>query len=173
MARKKEEKAKSGEKEKAGKELKITTVHVVTPEKVMENDRQMALLYIISKLGPIHEKTLQHIIYDLKEEYGVDLGYKMRKIGSVPYSPELKSDIVALLYVGFVETEPNMYRKLRVTGKGRDALEAKKPPAGIVAAVEKNYEALRNKASMLDSVQDAEIRRLQRTIQRPRRRPLF
>ncbi len=170
---KKKEKTGGGEKEKAGKELKIVTVHVITPDKVLSNERQMSLLYIIDKLGPIHEKTLQHIVYELKNDYGVDLGYNMRKIGSVPYSPELKSDIVALLYVGFIETEPNMYRKIRITSKGKDALETKKPPAGVVSAIEKNYEAIKNRASMLDSMQDAEIRRLMRTMQKPRRRPLF
>ncbi|MEB3760492.1 MAG: hypothetical protein GSR72_00580 [Desulfurococcales archaeon] len=167
----KKDKDKGGKDEKSGKELKIISVQVITPEKVLENERQISLLYVIEKLGPMHEKTLFHILKELKDEYNVDLGYTIRKVGNVPYSPEVKNDLVALLYVGFVETEPNMYRKLRITSKGKDALEQKKPPAGIISAIEKHYEALRNKASMLDSMQDAEIRRLTRTMRRPSRRP--
>ncbi len=169
MARK--DKDKGGKDEKSGKELKIITVQVITPEKVLENERQMSLLYIIDKLGPLHEKTLFHILKELKDEHNIDLGYNIRKVGTVPYSPEVKNDLVALLYVGFVETEPNMYRKLRITSKGKDALDKKKPPAGIIEALEKHYESLRNKASMLDSMQDAEIRRLSRNLRRPSRRP--
>jgi hypothetical protein len=163
----------AGEEKGAGKELKIVSVQVITPEKVMENDRQMALLYLIDKIGPVHEKTLHHIISTLKEEYGTDLGYQIRKIGKTPYSPNLRSDIIALLYVGFIEKEPTIYKRLRTTAKGKDALEQRKPPAIIVNVLEKNYEPIKNKASMLDSIENAEIRRLRRTLEEKRRRPLI
>ena len=168
MAKKKKE---AGEEKGAGKELKIITVQVVTPEKVMQNDRQMALLYLIDKIGPVHEKTLHHIISMLKEEYGLDLGYQIRKIGRIPYSPDLKTDVLALLYVGFIEREPTIYKRLRTTAKGKDALEQRKPPAGIVTVLEKNYEPIKNKASMLDSIENAEIRKIRRLTERKRRAP--
>ena len=169
----KKKKKESGEDKGGGKELKIITVQVIRPEKVLENDRQMSLLYIIEKIGPIHEKTLHHIISMLKEEYNVDLGYQIRKIGKIPYSPDLKSDIVALLYVGFIEREPNIYKRLRTTAKGKDALEQRKPPAMLIEVLDKNYEPIKNKASMLDSVEDAEIRRLRRSLESRRRRPFI
>jgi len=168
MAKKKKE-ASSGQEGKGGKELKIISVQVVTPEQVAKNQRQMSLLYIIDKLGPTHEKTLQHIVYMLQEEFNVDLGYEFRKVGNTPYSPLLKSDLTALLYVGFVETEPSLYRKLRTTSQGKDKLEKNPPPPGLVEAVKNNFEALRNKASILDSELDLEIKKRMRETTRRRR----
>ena len=167
MAKKKKKEA--GEEKGSAKDLKIVTVQVITPDKVLQNDRQMALLYLIDRIGPVHEKTLHHIVSMLKEEYGLDLGYQVRKIGRIPYSQELKSDLISLLYVGFIEREPTMYKRLRITAKGKDALEQRKPPAGIVSVLEKHFEPIKNKASMLDSVENAEIRRLARLTERRRR----
>ena len=150
------------------KELKIITVQVVTRDKVLSNPRQMALLYIINKLGPMHERTIHQIVSDV-QELGVDLGYKFSIVGGVPYSQDLKSDLVALLYVGFIETEPTPFRRLRVTGDGREALEKYKVPDLLFEVIEKNYERLRNKASILDSHLDTEIRAKLRERGRPRR----
>jgi len=169
MARKKKE---TGEEKGGGKELKIVTIPAVKEEEVLRSDRAVALLYIIDKLGPIHERTLYHVINMLKEEYNADIGYTVRKIGNRPYSPELKSDLVKLLYVGYIEREPGIYKRLRTTSKGKDALEKRKPPALVVNALEANYEPIKNKASMLDSAENAEIRRLRRSLAE-RRRPLI
>ncbi len=170
MAKKKRKEGGEGQQEGKGtKDLKIVSVAVVKPEQVVKNPRQMALLYVIARLGPTHEKTLQHILYDLQEEYGVDLGYEFRKVGNTPYSPQLKTDIVQLLYVGFIETEPGLYRKIRVTGQGKDVLDKHGAPPKLVETVNSNFEALRNKASMLDEQLDLEIRR-RFQLQRPRRR---
>ncbi len=171
MAKKKRDSG-GGQEGKGGKELKIISVQVVTPDQVVKNPRQMGLLYIIDRLGPTHEKTLQHIVYIIQEDYNVDLGYQFRKIGNTPYSPQLKADLTALLYVGFVETEPSLYRKLRTTSSGKDALEKNSPPPGLVEAIKNNFEALRNKASILDSELDLEIRKRMRETAR-RRRSLF
>ena len=168
MAKKKKE--TGGQQEGKSKDIKIISIQVVRPEDVLRNPRQLGLLYIIDRLGPTHEKTLQHLVFTIQDEYGMDLGYEFRKVGNTPYSPQLKSDIVALLYVGFIETEPGIYRKLRTTSQGKDALEKQPPPAGVVEVVNKNFEALRNKASIIDSELDLEIRRKYRTIQRARRR---
>lgn len=160
MAKKKEQAAGGGQEEgKSGKELKIMSVQVVTPESVTRNPRQMSLLYIIDKLGPTHEKTLHHLVSMIQEELRVDLGYEFKKVGSTPYSTQLKSDVVALLYVGFIEAEPGLYRKLRATSTGKDALERATPPAGLVDALKSNFEMLRNKTSILDGELDLEIRK--------------
>ncbi len=167
VAKKKKE---GGQQEgKGGKELKIISVQVVTPEQVKKNPRQLGLLYIIDRLGPTHEKTLQNIVYIIQEELGVDLGYEFRKIGNTPYSPQLKSDITSLLYVGFIETEPSLYRKIRSTSSGKDALESSQPPPGLIEAIKNNFEILRNKASILDSELDLEIRKRMKMTSRRRR----
>jgi hypothetical protein len=168
LAKKKKVAQASGESGGKGtKELKIITVQVVTKDKVLENPRQMALLYIIDKFGPLHERTLHHLVKDI-QDLGFDLGYKFNVIGGTPYSQELKSDLVALLYVGFAETEPSMYRKLRVTSEGKGALEKKAPPQGLADIIEKNFERLRNKASLLDGQLDHEIRMRLRELSRRR-----
>jgi uncharacterized protein YwgA len=168
VARKRQEKVGESES-KTGKELKIITVQVVTRDRVLKNDRQMALLYIIDKFGPLHERTLQHLIHKI-QELGYDLGYKdFSVVGEVPYSPTLKSDIVALLYVGFVETEPSVYRKLRVTSDGKEALEKKyRVPEDLEKIVSENFEELRNLASLIDNQVDLQVRRM-RERRRPRR----
>ena len=166
MAKKKKE---AGEEKGGGKELKIVTIPAVKEEEVLRNDRAIALLYLIDRLGPIHEKTLHHIVGILKEEYNADIGYTVRKIGNRPYSPELKGDLVKLLYVGYVEREATIYKRLRTTSKGKDVLEKRKPPAVVVNVLEANFEPIKNKASMLDSAENAEIRRLRRNLERRRR----
>lgn len=169
MARKKQERA--GESEaKTGKELKIITVQVVTKDRVLKNDRQMALLYLIDKFGPLHERTLQHLVHKI-QELGYDLGYRdFSVVGEVPYSPTLKSDIVALLYVGFVETEPSIYRKLRVTSDGKEVIERRyKAPEALDRVISENFEELRNLASLVDNQVDLQVRRRLRERRRPRR----
>lgn len=168
MARKRQDKSGEGEG-KGGKELKIITVHVVTRDRVVRNERQMALLWLVDKFGPLHERTLQHLVHKL-EDLGAELGYDdFSLVGGVPYSPTLKSDIVALLYVGFIETEPNMYRKLRVTNDGKDALDKYAVPAKLAEIVSENFEELRNAASIIDNQVDLQIRRRMMERRRPRR----
>ena len=171
MAKKKREEGK-GEEGKGGKELKIITFQAITRDKVLSNDRQVAILYLVDKFGPIHEKTLMDLVKNL-QELGYDLGYSFTMVGRYPYSPDLKNDLTALMYVGFVETEPGMYRKLRTTSDGKDALEKAKVPQGLVDAVNKHFEELRNKASIIDGELDLEIRKRFRELKRPRRRGLF
>jgi len=169
MARKKKGSQESGEAGgKGSKELKIITVQIIAKDKVMENSRQMSLLYLIDRFGPLHEKTLHYLVKDI-QDLGFDMKYKFNVVGGVPFSQELKSDLVALLYVGFIETKPNMYRKIRVTNEGKDALEKKKVPLALVEVVDKNFERLRNRTSLLDGQLDHEIRMRMRELSRKRR----
>lgn len=169
MAKKKGSQDTGSSSGKGSKELKIITIQAVTRDKVTSNPRQMGLLYVIDKLGPIHERTLQQIVHEIQQE-GAGLGYSFSQIGGAPYSPELKSDLVALMYVGFVETEPRIFRRLRSTGDGKEALEKHPPPRSVTEALEKDFENLRNKASLLDSQINLEIRKKMEGMRRPRRR---
>jgi len=173
VAKKKRDDSKQQEG-KGSKELKITTIHVVTPDKVLSNERQVSLLYLIDRFGPLHEKTVMKLAYMLSEK-GYNLGYNFRLVGDSPYSPDLRNDLVALLYVGFIETESSLYRKLRSTGEGKDALAKARVPRGLIDVVNKNFEEFRNTASMVDSELDLQIRKRFRELQRSgrRRAPLF
>lgn len=170
MARKKAQEKKEGEK--GGKELKIITVQVVTRDRVVKNPRQMGLLYVIDVFGPIFERTLQEVVHELQQA-GADFGYDFKVIGGSPYSPLLKSDLSALLYVGFVETNPRLLRRLQTTNDGKDALEKYGAPQGIVNVVKQNFEHVKNKASMIDKQVELEVRRKVSEMYRPRRRSPF
>ena len=167
MARKRDTKAK-GEEQGKSKELKIITVQVVTPDKVVSNPRMMGVLYVISKLGVLHEKTLFHVVKKLQDA-GATFGYNFNTVAGTPYSPELKTDLVSLMYVGFVETEPGLYRKLRVTSAGREALEKHGAPQGIVSVLDTNFKEIRNEASLMDGQIDLAIRRSRQPERRQRR----
>ncbi len=144
--------------EKAGsvKELKIASFQVVNKDKVMQNPKMMGLIYLVNRLGPIHERTLHMIVNEIQGK-GFDLGYQFFNIGQEPYSPALKNDIVALLYVGFLETEPR-YRKLVVSSSGREALEKVGAPKGLQDLVESSIQELKAKSSMMDARIDVELK---------------
>ncbi len=150
------------------KELKIVSVQVITREKVVGNPRQMALLYLIDRLGPIYEKTLQHLAYEIQQK-GAQLGYNFKVVAGVPYSPEFKNDLIALSYVGFIEFNPS--KKLQTTSEGKDALEKHGAPKGVVEVVEKYFDEIRNQASMLDWKVEEGIRSLKRLRGQGGRRP--
>ncbi|MGC9072455.1 MAG: hypothetical protein ACP5HK_07205 [Acidilobus sp.] len=144
--------------EKAGsaKELKITPVQVVTKERVVQNQRLMGLVYLVSRLGPIHERTLHMVVSEVQAK-GFDLGYQFFKVGQDPYSPALKSDVVALLYVGLLESEPR-YKKLVVSSTGKEALEKVGIPKGLQDIVESSIQELKSKSSIMDARIDVELR---------------
>jgi len=170
VAKKRREEGK--DEGKSGKELKIITFQVVTRDKVLSNERQVSILYLIDRFGPMHEKTLMDLVKGI-QELGYDLGYNFTTVGRYPYSPELRSDITALMYVGFVEAGTGLYRKLRTTSDGKDALDKANVPKGLINAVDKHFEELRNKASIIDDELDLEIRRRFNLLKRPRRRGIF
>ncbi len=167
---KKPREAKADPEAGKSKELKIITVQVVTRDKVMSNDRQMALLYIIDKFGPLYEKTLQQLVYDI-QQLGAPLGYNFKIVAGVPYSPEFKNDLVALSYVGFIEFSPD--KRVSVTSDGKDALEKKGAPRGVVEVIERNLNELRNKASLYDSKVLINIKKLKALKGGEGRRRLF
>lgn len=167
MPKKEEQKGQAKQESTKGtKELKIVTVQVVTRDKVVKNQRQMGLLYIISALGPLHERTLQDVVKHLKD-LGADLGYEFRKVGDSMYSFDVKNDVIALTYVGFVEADPSR-KKYRVTGEGMEALDKHGAPPGLVKVVEENRENLKNLVALLNSQVDLQLKR---RVERPGRKP--
>uniref|UniRef100_A0A7J3ZLG8 Uncharacterized protein n=1 Tax=Fervidicoccus fontis TaxID=683846 RepID=A0A7J3ZLG8_9CREN len=129
------------------KELKLEVRHVITPEQVMKNERQARLLQVIQAYGDISEKGLIHLVYELKE-HGIELGYTFSRIGNVITSKQLKDDILALLYVGFVETVGRA-KKLRLTSMGQEALQKLETPAP--EEIKKGIEKVRAKIAAIDA----------------------
>ncbi|MCX8196067.1 MAG: hypothetical protein N3F67_03195 [Acidilobaceae archaeon] len=155
---KKEEKQKEQKQEGTkSKELKITAVQVVTKEAVMKNQRQMNLLYILDKLGPMHERTLHELVKAIQEK-GMPLNYTFLKVAEGAHSPELKNDLISLTYVGFVETDP-IRRKVRSTGEGKEALEKHSPPPGLHMLLEREGDNLKNLVALVDSQIDVQFKR--------------
>lgn len=165
MPKKEEQKGQAKQETGRSKELKIVTVHVVTRDKVVKNQRQMSLLYIIDSLGPMHERTLHDIVKHI-QDLGGELGYEFKSLGVGLHSPDLKNDLIALTYVGFVEIDP-VRRKIRSTGEGKEALDRYGAPPGLVKIVEENKVNLKNLVALFDSHVDMQLRR---KTERPQRR---
>ncbi|WFO76143.1 hypothetical protein J4526_04740 [Desulfurococcaceae archaeon MEX13E-LK6-19] len=149
------------------KELKIITKHVITIDDIKNDPRKIKLLYMINILGGISEKALQHLIYYMKEK-DYDLGYNFIMLGTTPSSKDLHNDLVALLYVGLLETDPR--RKLVVTSMGREFLQNNEN-----AISDEEKEKIKN---LIDELRikiapiDTEVELASRT-RRARRRRLF
>ncbi len=147
------------------KELKIITRHVITLDDIKNDPRKIKLLYIIDTVGGISEKALQHLIYYMKNsEY--DLGYDFILLGNTPSSKMLHNDIVALLYVGLIETNPR--RKLVTTSLGKEFLEKVKDniPEDEKENIKKLIDDLRIKIAHIDM----EVELSYRAARRRRRR---
>lgn len=166
MPKKEEQKEQKQEGTKS-KELKIASVQVVTRDAVMKNQRQMSVLFIIDKLGPMHERTLHEIVRHVQEK-GISLGYNFIKVAEGSHSPELKNDLISLTYVGFIESDP-VRRKVRTTGDGKEALEKQEAPAGIARLLDAEKDNMKNLVALLDSQIDVQFRR---RPERERRSPL-
>ncbi len=170
MAKKKRE-AKTDTEAGKTKDLKIISVQVITRDRVVKNPRQMGLLYIIDRFGPIHEKTLQMLAYEIQKR-GAQLGYNFTVVAGVPYSPEFRNDLVALTYVGFVEVNPRKNRRLQVTSDGKEALEKYGVPKSVIEVIERHFVDLRNTAMLKDSEIDIALKK-RRGEERTRRFPFL
>lgn len=151
------------------KELKIITRHVVTINDVLKDPRKIKILYLINEFEEVSEKALQYLVYWLKSEKNIDLGYDFLVIGNVPSSKDLKMDLVALLYVGALETNPKN-KKLRVTGIGKELLgkvNLDKEELDKIVANAKEYEA---KVKSIDAEVELTMKMLSSARRRRRRR---
>ena len=132
------------------KELKTFSMQVITLDEIKRDERKMKLLHIINYLGSISERALTHLLYLLKEEKGIDLGYNFVMLGGKPVSKEVLEDIRALLYVGLIENNPRN-RKLQVTSNGLEFLEKNPLPKEVMDGIYQAIEELKPKILPIDA----------------------
>jgi hypothetical protein len=155
------------------KELVIITRPAVTRDQVERDERKKRLMLILKAMedqGGIYERSLAHLVYWLQKEKGFDLGYNFYMIGDVPTSKELHEDIVALLYVGFAETDPRT-KKLRLTSDGREFLETKGYDKEFFEKLQAAVEEYKPKIAALDA--QIELTTILSRPRAPRRRRTF
>ncbi len=155
----------------ATKELKIVTRPVVTVEAVKRDKRKLTLLHIINEIGEISEKAVTQLLYKMKEEKGLDLGYNFYLIADTPNSKDIQEDIRVLLYLGLIESDP-ISRKLRLTSLGKEFLDAegKRVPEDELSKVREIINELRTFIQSLDSTTEMLLRSLRGLRRRRRRR---
>ena len=125
-------------------------MQVITLDEIKRDERKMKLLHIINYLGSISERALTHLLYLLKEEKGIDLGYKFVVLGGKPVSKDVLEDIRALLYVGLIENNPKN-RKLQITSNGLEFLEKNQLPKEVMDDVYQAIEELKPKILPIDA----------------------
>ncbi|MCD6324149.1 MAG: hypothetical protein J7L55_03475 [Desulfurococcales archaeon] len=120
--------SQKGSGKSTGKELRIVSKKVISEDAVKKDLKKMKVLKIIESFKQISERSLSKLLYMLKEEKGIDVGYKFLMLGETPTSRGLAEDIRILLYLGLVETDP-ITRRLRLTSNGLEFLEKNPPQA--------------------------------------------
>ena len=150
------------------KELKIVTRHVVTLDQIREDKNKLMLLHAIKVYGEITEKALQHLIHELQQS-GVEMGYDFIMIGNTPSSKRLREDVVALLYVGLLETNPKN-KKLRLTSMAESEFL---PQVGLPEEEAKKISDAVEQARAKISAIDAEVELATMLERRGRRRRRF
>lgn len=135
------------------KELVIVTRPAITRQQVERDPRKRKLMLVLKAMedqGGIYERSLVNLVYWLKTEKDIDLGYNFYLVGNTPTSKDLHEDIVALLYVGFAETDPRT-RKLRLTNDGKEFLEKKWFDEALYKQIKAAVDELRPKLAALDA----------------------
>ena len=133
-----------------GKELRIVTKKVVTEDIVKKDIRKLRLMKIIDLFTQISERGLTKLLYMIKGEKGVDVGYEFIMIGDTPSSRDLADDLRILLYLGLIETDP-ISRRLRLTSKGKEFLELTQVSDSELEEIIKACEDLRPKIEAEES----------------------
>ena len=149
--------AKTGQRKKepvggTKKELVIITKPAVTPSQIERDERKRKLLLVLKILdeqGGIYERSLAHLIYYLQKDKDIDLGYNFYMVGDVPTSKELHEDTVALLYVGYAETNPRT-KKLRLTSEGKEFLSKMEYDNELFESLKNAIDELKPKISAID-----------------------
>ncbi len=131
------------------KELKTFSMQVITQDHIKRDPKKIKILYIVRHLGSISEKALTYLLYLLKNEKGIDLGYSFITIGNKVMSKQILDDIMALLYTGLLESDPRT-KKLRVTSNGLDFLERNPMPTSEINDLLKAIDELRGKVLPID-----------------------
>lgn len=149
------------------KELKIITRHVITLDDIVKDEEKLRLLYVIKEFGEISEKAMHYLIHGLQDSKNIDMGYSFNVIGGIPFSKKLREDIVSLLYVGVIETNPRN-KKLRITTLGNEVLEKNAEKLGDTNSIKEGIEDLRAKITSIDA--ELELQALLEKRQRSRRK---
>ncbi len=155
------------------RELVIIARPAVTPQQIERDNRKKSLLLVLKAVedqGGIYERSLVSLVYWLKNEKDLDLGYNFYLVGDTPTSKELHEDIVALLYVGYAETDPRT-RKLRLTNDGKEFLEKKWFDEELYKKIKAAVDELRPKIAALDA--QIELTTLLSRPRSPRRRSFY
>ena len=139
------------------KELKIVTRQVITADSLKEDKRKIKLLYIIKTLNGASEKALTVGLYELKQK-GLDLGYQFSVIGNNVFSPMIKEDITALLYVGYLENEPKS-KKLVITSKGQEFLDSQQIEESFKNTLSQLLNEIKMKITAIDEENKMKSRR--------------
>ncbi len=151
------------------KELRIVTKPVVTVEVVKKDPKKLRILHIIQAMKEISERSLTNLVYMLKNEKNVDIGYEFIMIGDTPSSRALAEDIRILLYLGLLETDPTT-RRLRLTSTGEEFLEQNKLPEDEAEPLMKAVEELKPRIEAEESTTELLLRGLGRRRRRRFRR---
>jgi len=135
------------------KELVIIARPAITLDQVKNDERKKKLLLVLRNMedqGGIYERSLAYLLYWLKTEKEIDLGYNFFLVGDLPTSKELHEDIVALLYVGLAENDPRT-KKLRLTSQGREFLQSIVFDKDFVEKLKAAIEELKPKVAAIDA----------------------
>ncbi len=138
------------------KELKLVTKQVVTPDVLKDDKRKQQLLYVLNVLNGISEKGLIQALYEMKQK-GLDLGYNFVTLGNNVFSPQLKEDLTALLYLGLVENEQG--KRLKVTSNGLEQLEKLQFDDAFKSQVTSIWNEIKTKIQAIDQEQKLKMRR--------------
>jgi uncharacterized protein YwgA len=157
--------SQKGSGKSSGKELRIVTKKVVSEDLVKKDAKKMKLLKIINELNQISERSLTKLLYLLKNEKNVDLGYKFIMLGDSPSSREVAEDLRILLYLGLLETDP-ITRRLRLTSNGKEFLENNPIEGPEVEELLKALEELKPKIEAEESTAELVLGRRRRRRRR-------
>lgn len=151
-----------------GKELRIVTRPVVTDDVVKRDPKKQRILFIINEFKQLTEKSLVKLVYELKKEKDLDLGYSFIMLGDTPSSKELAEDLRILLYLGLIETDP-VSRKMKLTANGEEFLEKNPVTGEDIDKLKEAIEELKPKIMSEESAAELITRGYRRRRRRPRR----
>jgi hypothetical protein len=135
------------------RELVIIARPAVTLDQVRNDPRKRNLLLVFSvleKMKGIYERSLAFLLYWLKTEKGIDLGYDFLLVGDTPTSKQLREDLVSLLYVGLIESDP-VTKKLRITNEGKEFLKTSGVDEQLQNKLEEAIEELKPKLTTIEA----------------------
>jgi hypothetical protein len=146
------------------KELKMVSKQVITKSSLKEDRNKLKLLQLIKMFSPISERSLQLLVYELKQR-GVEVDYSFTNIAGNITSLNLREDLTALLYLGLVENDP-VDKRLKLTGDGEQVVtELIKEPEFEEKAKQLAAD-LKPKIQAIDQEENLKMRKERRMLRR-------